>query len=92
MNEKRNFDIENRSIDLAIRYPSMRTLVDHISDQMLQEMLDHDGLQFEQPLDFSNRNIRVLICRGFFLRMYTLQALECVALSSLENHKELLRE
>ena len=62
---------ENKVIALILKYPSMEKLLDNVSDEMLQEMIECYELEFPEPLDFKNRETRRVICYSFILRLYT---------------------
>ena len=81
--DKRYTNIDYRTIELMINYPIPKSLIDNISDEMLQEMIDCDELQFEHPLDLSNRDIKHLVCRCFILRTAALKLWNCAELYEL---------
>ena len=64
-----NCATENKVIALILKYPSMEKLLDNVSDEMLQEMIDCYELEFPEPLDFKNRDTRRVICYSFTLRL-----------------------
>ena len=64
-----NCATENKVIALILKYPSMEKLLDNVSDEMLQEMIDCYELEFPEPLDFRNRDTRRVICYSFILRL-----------------------
>ena len=49
-----NCATENKVIALILKYPSMEKLLDNVSDEMLQEMIECYELEFPEPLDFKN--------------------------------------
>lgn len=75
-------DTENKMLDLATEFLTMERLIENISCEMLQEMIDFYGLQFEQPLDLNNRNAKRVICYCSFLRLYTIRLDDCVLLDN----------
>ena len=77
-----NCATENKVIALILKYPSMEKLLDNVSDEMLQEMIECYELEFPEPLDFKNRDTRRVICYSFILRLYTLRLDDCIAESN----------
>ena len=63
-------------------HASMEKLLDNVSDEMLQEMIECYELEFPEPLDFKNRDTRRVICYSFILRLYTLRLDDCIAESN----------
>lgn len=50
-----NCATENKVIALILKYPSMEKLLDNVSDEMLQEMIECYELEFPEPLDFNTK-------------------------------------